>query len=129
MTVPVLQNVLVLSAGRKMIGAISKINVQSVQKDDIDSDKLVMQQDAVVSATEINVITLSLDPAESALITFLKQKTQLAFALRPANDETVYDIPRTGIETLTQNHVPKQSVVTGILSNIEKYNRALPKKN
>jgi pilus assembly protein CpaB len=114
-TLTLLQDILILSVGRKIIGKepIIELNQESQQ-------------------TEANIVSLSVNLYEAELITLARQKTNLSFTLRAINDETVYQIPKVSLETLInpdksvdisliEKKDEKNTLFTETIKNIDKF--------
>jgi len=78
-TKTLLQNVEVLSVGKKLRGAPATAPRE--------------QKNEQVEDTERTVLTLSLTPTEATMLTFAREKGSLSIVLRPFGDENILEIP------------------------------------
>lgn len=104
-TLPLLQNVLCLAAGRDLGGEVAAAQPGAANSASNNG----------VSRAEVTMVTLSVTLEEAALLVFAQDRGRLSLVMRNPDDINVVDgLPETTMNNLIQNRDQQQTRVRGI---------------
>jgi len=92
-TVMLLQNVPVLSVGKKIVG--TPMVIGNLSPEELKEEKTVETENESAS-----VVTLAITPQEATMLTFAREKGKLSLVLRAVGDETIHETIPVGYSTI-----------------------------
>jgi len=92
-TVMLLQNVPVLSVGKKIVG--TPMVISNLSPEELKEEKTVETENESAS-----VVTLAITPQEATMLTFAREKGKLSLVLRAVGDETIHETIPVGYSTI-----------------------------